>query len=249
MDLQKLLSHVRRAVDNYSMITENDTIAIGISGGKDSLTLLYALAHLKRFYPIPFSLKAITIDLGFGNQNMEAIQTFCQSLDVPYVIEPTQIAEIVFQERKEKNPCSLCAKLRKGCLNEKIKEMGCNKVAYAHHSDDFIETMMLSLLYEGRFHAFSPITYLDRTEVTVLRPLMYCSENEVKGFTKKYQLPVAKSLCPMDGYTKREDMKNLIRQLEEQNHGTKKRLFHALETGNIDGWPPMTTRTERCKNT
>lgn len=249
MDLQKLLSHVRRAVDNYSMITENDTIAVGISGGKDSLTLLYALAHLKRFYPIPFSLTAIIIDLGFGNQNMEAIQEFCQSLDVPYVIEPTQIADIVFQERKEKNPCSLCAKLRKGYLNTKIKEMGCNKVAYAHHSDDLIETMMLSLLYEGRFHTFAPVTYLDRSNLTVLRPLMYCSENEVKAFTRKYRLPVSKNLCPLDGYTKREEMKQLIQQLEEHNRGTKKRLFHALETGNIDGWPPMITRTERYKNT
>ena len=249
MDLQKLLSHVRRAVDNYSMITENDTIAVGISGGKDSLTLLYALAHLKRFYPIPFCLTAITIDLGFGNQNMKAIQEFCQFLDVPYVIEPTQIADIVFQERKEKNPCSLCAKLRKGCLNTKIKEMGCNKVAYAHHSDDLIETMMLSLLYEGRFHTFAPVTYLDRSNLTVLRPLMYCSEIEVIAFTRKYRLPVSKNLCPLDGYTKREEMKQLIQQLEEHNRGTKKRLFHALETGNIDGWPPMITRTERYKNT
>lgn len=249
MDLQKLLSHVRRAVDNYSMITENDAIAVGISGGKDSLTLLYALAHLKRFYPIPFSMKAITIDLGFGNQNMEAIQALCQSLDVPYVIESTQIADIVFQERKEKNPCSLCAKLRKGCLNTKIKEMGCNKVAYAHHSDDIIETMMLSLLYEGRFHTFAPVTYLDRTNLTVIRPLMYCSENEVKAFTRKYDLPVSKSTCPVDGYTKREEMKQFIRQLEEQNRGTKKRLFHAIETGNIDGWPPMITRSERYRKT
>lgn len=236
MKLQQLLSKVRQAIDAYNMIEENDCIAVGISGGKDSLTLLYALAKLKEFYPKKFDVKAITIDLGFNNINFDEVKKLCSELNVEYVVEKTQIAQIVFEERKENNPCSLCSKMRKGTLNEVIKTMGCNKVAYAHHKDDVIETMLLSLLYEGRFHTFSPVTFLDKTTVTIIRPLIFTSESEVIGFVNKYSLPVVKSPCPADGHTKREYAHELLRQINLDNPGVKNRMFTAISDSNIDGW-------------
>lgn len=241
MKLQQLLSYTRKAVDDYQMIEEGDKIAIGISGGKDSLTLLHALKGLSRFYPKKFSIHAITVDLGFGIQDFEAIKALCSELDVPYTILKTEIAQIIFEERKESNPCSLCAKMRKGALNEEIKKLGCNKVAYAHHKDDIIETMLLSLIYEGRFHSFSPKTYLDRMDLTVIRPLMYVNEMDVIGFMHKYNLPVAKSPCPVDGYTKRQYAKELLKQLTSENPGVKERMFTAIVNGNIKGWPEKHT--------
>ena len=221
MKLQQLMSYARRAIDDYKMIEDGDHIAVGISGGKDSLTLLYALHGLKRFYPHPFRLTAITVDLGHPGFDVTPVKKLCESMDIPYIVVKTEIAQIIFQERKESNPCSLCAKMRKGALNQAIKEAGCNKVAYAHHKDDIIETMLLSLIFEGRFHSFSPKTYLDRMDLTVIRPLMYVSEADVKGFTNKYQLPVIKSPCPADGYTKREYAKNLVRQLNQEHPGAR----------------------------
>lgn len=236
MKLQQLLSYVRRAIDDYHMIEPGDKIAVGISGGKDSLTLLMALSALRRFYPIPFELYAITVDLGFDNLNLEEIQKFCQEQNVEYQILKTDIAKIIFEERKETNPCSLCAKMRKGALNEAIKAAGCNKVAYAHHKDDVVETMLMSLIYEGRFHTFAPVTYLDRMEVTVIRPLMYMNEADVIGFVNKNQIPVVKSPCPADGHTKREYVKLLLRQLNQKNPGVKERMFSAIQNGNMKGW-------------
>ena len=193
MKLQQVLSYTRRAVDDYQMIAQGDRIAVGISGGKDSLTLLYALHGLKRFYPKHFEIHAVTVDLGFQNLDLSRINELCRELDVEYTIVKTDIAQIIFEDRKEENPCSLCAKMRKGALNQAIKENGCNKVAYAHHKDDVVETMLMSLIYEGRFHTFSPVTYLDRTELTVIRPLMYMNEADVIGFVRKYNVPVVKS--------------------------------------------------------
>ena len=239
MKLQRLLSLIRQAVDQYEMIEEGDHIAIGISGGKDSLTLLWGLAHLQKFYPKHFSLSAITVDMGIDTMNLEPIKALCQEIQVPYEIVPTEIGKILFDIRKETNPCSLCAKLRKGALNNKALEMGCNKIAYAHHKDDLIETAMMSLLYEGRFYAFSPVTHLDRTDLTVIRPLMFVSEADVKGFRNKYQLPVCKNPCPMDGHTRREYVKNLIHTLNMENPGVKDRLFRAVIEGHIDGWPEI----------
>ena len=236
MTLQQVLSQVRRAADDYEMIQDGDKIAVGISGGKDSLTLLYALSTLRRFYPHPFELHAVTVDLGFENLNLGKIEALCKELDVPYTIVPTQIASIVFDQRKEKNPCALCAKMRKGALNEAIRGAGCNKIAYAHHKDDIIETAMMSLLYEGRFYAFPPVTHLDRTDLTVIRPLMLVSEADVKGFQNKYQLPVCKNPCPMDGHTNREAIKNLIRSINAEAPGVRERLFHAVSHGNLPGW-------------
>lgn len=237
MKLQRLLSLTRQAVDAYQMIDEGDRIAIGLSGGKDSLTLLYALHGLKRFYPKKFDIHAITVDLGFDNMDLAPVKELCERLFVPYTIISTDIGEILFQVREESNPCSLCAKLRKGVFNEKTRELGCNKVAYAHHTDDIIETMLLSLLYEGRFHSFAPKTYLDRTDLTVIRPMMYVSETDVIGFKNRYNLPVCKNPCPVDGYTKREYVKTLTKGLEQENPGVKARMFHAITTGNIPGWP------------
>lgn len=236
MKLQQVYSYVRKAVDDYHMIEDNDKIAIGISGGKDSLTLLYALSGLRRFYPKSFDIHAVTVDLGFNNLNLDEIKALCKELEVEYTIVKTDIAQIIFEERKESNPCSLCAKMRKGALNTAIKEAGCNKVAYAHHKDDVVETMLMSLIFEGRFHTFSPVTYLDRMDLTVIRPLMYMNEADVIGFVNKYKVPIVKSPCPADGNTKREYVKNLLRDINLETPGVKARMFTAIQNGNLKGW-------------
>ena len=238
MKLKRVLSEVRKAVDDYRMIAEGDKIAVGISGGKDSLTLLYALSSLRRFYPHPFELVAVTVDLGFANLDLSEIKKLCEKLEVPYTVVKTQIGQIVFEQRQENNPCALCAKMRKGALNEAMKQLGCNKIAYAHHMDDVVETMMLSLLYEGRFHTFSPVTYLDDTGLTVIRPLIYMKEADVIGFVRKYEVPVVKSPCPADGHTKREYVKHLLKQLNTENPGVKQRMFTAIQNGcdNLKEW-------------
>ena len=238
MKLQRVLSEVRKAVDDYHMIAEGDKIAVGISGGKDSLTLLYALSSLRRFYPHPFDLVAVTVDLGFANLDLTEIKKLCEKLEVPYTVVKTQIGQIVFEQRQENNPCALCAKMRKGALNKVMKQLGCNKIAYAHHMDDVVETIMLSLLYEGRFHTFSPVTYLDDTGLTVIRPLIYMKEADVIGFVRKYEVPVVKSPCPADGHTKREYVKQLLKQLNTENPGVKQRMFTAIQNGcdNLKEW-------------
>lgn len=236
MKLQQVLSRVRRAVDDYHMICEGDKIAVGISGGKDSLTLLLALNALRRFYPQHFTIHAVTVDLGFQNLDLSRIEALCREQDIPYTVVPTQIAEIIFGQRKEKNPCALCAKMRKGALNDAIRAAGCNKVAYAHHKDDVVETMLMSLIFEGRFHTFSPVTYLDRMDLTVIRPLIYMNEADVIGFVNKNSIPVLKSPCPADGYTKREYAKQLLRQLNRENPGVKDRIFTAIQSGSLQGW-------------
>ena len=236
MKLQQVLSQVRKALDDYNMLQDGDKVAIGISGGKDSLCLLYAMNAIRRFYPRKFDIVAVTVDLGFQNLNLDGIKAICEELQVPYKIVSTEIAQIVFDTRKESNPCSLCAKMRKGALNEAIKALGCNKVAYAHHKDDVVATMMLSLLYEGRFHTFSPVTYLDRMDLTVIRPLMYMHEADVIGFIRKNNVPVVKSPCPADGHTKREYVGNLLKQLNKDNPGVKERMFTAICSSMIDGY-------------
>ncbi|MCI8463898.1 MAG: tRNA 2-thiocytidine(32) synthetase TtcA [Lachnospiraceae bacterium] len=236
MKLQQVLSYVRKAADDYRMIENGDKIAIGISGGKDSLTLLWALKHLKRFYPASFDIHAVTVDLGFKNLNLERIKDLCKELEVEYTIVETDIAKVIFEDRQEDNPCSLCSKMRKGALNQAVKGLDCNKIAYAHHKDDVVETMLMSLIFEGRFHTFAPVTYLDRTELTVIRPLIYMNEADVIGFVHKYNVPVVKSPCPADGYTKREYVKNLLKQLNLENPGVKERMFTAVKNGSLRGW-------------
>lgn len=237
MQLQKLLSVTRKAIDEYHMIEEGDKVAIGISGGKDSLTLLYALASLKRFYPKHFDLVAITVDLGYPGFDLSQIEALLKELDVPYFIVKTEIAKITSSYRAAKSPCPLCAKLRKGALNDRAKELGCNKVAYAHHKDDVTETMLLSLIFEGRFYSFPPVTCLDRSKLTVIRPMLYVTESEVKGFLHKYNLPVVKNPCPAEGSTKRQYAKDLLREINLKNPGAKKRMFTAIQNGNIADWP------------
>ena len=236
MKLQQVYSLTRKAIDDYHMIQNGDKIAIGISGGKDSHTLLYALQGLRRFYPYSFELCAVTVDLGFDNLKLDKISELCEDLGVPYHIVHTDIAKIIFEDRQESNPCSLCAKMRKGALNDAMKAIGCNKVAYAHHKDDVVETMMMSLVYEGRFHTFRPVTYLDRTDITVIRPLIYMNEADVIGFVNKYEVPVVKSPCPADGHTKREYIKNLVREINLESPGVKERMFTAIQSGELDGW-------------
>lgn len=236
MKLQQIMSKTRKAVDDYKMINDNDTIAVGISGGKDSLALLYALAGMRRFYPIHYSLIAITCDLGFKNVDFNEIKKLCEELDVKYYIVESDISDIVFNVRKEENPCSLCAKMRKGAMYNFLKEVGCSKIAYAHHQDDVVETYMMSLIYEGRQNTFSPVTYLDRTGVTVIRPFIYMKEADIIGFVKANNVPVLKSPCPVDGYTKRQYAKDLLKSINEEAPGVRDRIFTAIQNSNIKGW-------------
>lgn len=236
MDIQRLYSLIRKGIDDYNLIQNGDKIAIGVSGGKDSVALLEGLAGLKRFYPKKFELVAISVSLGFEGMDFSPIRELCDKLNVPYYVVDTDIAEIIFEARKESNPCSLCAKMRKGALNEKAKELGCNKVAYGHHKDDVIETLFMSMIYEGRIHSFAPETYLDRMDLTVIRPMLYLTEADVIGFKNKYELPVVKNKCPADGNTKREYIKNLISDINKETPGVKNRIFTAMVTQNISGW-------------
>ncbi len=246
MKLQQLYSYTRKAIDDYHMIDEGDHIAVGISGGKDSLAMLYALNGLKRFFPVSFSLTAVTVDLGFENLNLDRITALCAELGVPYHIVKTDIGRIIFEDRKESSPCALCAKMRKGALNQAMKELGCGKVAYAHHKDDVVETMLLSLIFEGRFHSFAPVTYLDRMDMMVIRPLIYVQEADVIGFVNKYDIPVVKSPCPADGHTKREYVHLLLQQLNRENPGVKERMFHAVQDM-VPAWKIPVGHTEETE--
>lgn len=236
MKLQQMMSLVRQAVDEYGMIEEGDQIAVGISGGKDSLALLQVLKGLQRFYPKSFELTALTVDLGFGSFPPEEIREYCQKLQVPYEIIHTEIADVIKEKNQQDNPCSLCAKLRKGAFNDRAKALGCNKIAYAHHKDDVVETMLLSLVYEGRFHTFSPVTYLDETGLTVIRPLIFVREADIIGFQHKYGLPVAKNPCPADGKTKREEASLLLKEINRMAPGVRNRMFTAIRRHPLPGW-------------
>jgi tRNA(Ile)-lysidine synthase TilS/MesJ len=236
MDLQHLMSLARKAIDDYKMIEEGDRIAVGISGGKDSLALLYALAGLRRFYPKRFELEAVTVNVGFENMDFTPVKKLCEELEVNYTVIDTDIKKIVFDLRKESNPCSLCSKMRKGAFNDKIRELGCNKLAYAHHKDDVIDTSLLSLIFSGKYETFAPVTYLDRTDLTLIRPLIYVEECNITGFANKYSLHVVKSTCPEDKQTKREYIKQLIKKLEADAPGTRLRLFSAINTGIFETW-------------
>ncbi len=234
--MRKALSYVRRAVEDYGMIKEGDKITVGVSGGKDSLTLLCTMKALSKFYPKKFTVAAISIDMGFENMSFEAIKRLCDEIDVEYEIVKTDIREIIFDIRKEKNPCSLCAKMRRGALNDAAKKAGSDVIALGHHFDDAVETFMMNQIFEGRVGCFSPVTYLDRMGVTVIRPMIYMPENYVRIFAKKNNLPVVKSTCEADGNTMREYVKNLIFEMDKENPGLKQRLFTALCKTGIDGW-------------
>ena len=235
-EVKRLLSFVRRAVDDYDMISEGDKIAVGVSGGKDSLALLCALARLRLFYPKKFDVVAITVDMGFEGGDFSPIQDFCKTLGVEYVIERTEIAKIIFDVRKESNPCSLCAKMRRGSLHAAAVNAGCNKVALGHHYDDAVETFMMNLFFEGRIGCFSPKSYLSNRRITLIRPLIYAQEKDVRYFARRQELPVLQSLCPEDHATERENMKKLLHELERENEGLRHRIFHAMCKSEVDGF-------------
>ncbi len=235
-EMRRMLSFVRRAVDDYNMIEDGDRIAVGVSGGKDSLALLETLAEMRRFYPKSYEIVAITVDMGFEGADYSQIEEFCRRINVKYVIARTDIAKIVFDIRKESNPCSLCAKLRRGSLHSAAQAENCNKVALGHHFDDAVETFMMNMFFEGRLGCFSPKSYLSNRKLGLIRPMLYATEKDVLYFANKRSLPVLKSLCPEDHATERENMKNLLSALEKENKGLRNRIFNAMCKGEIDGF-------------
>ncbi len=248
-ELQRILSHVRRAAEDYDMIKEGGKICVGVSAGKDSLTLLIALAELRRFYPKAFSLCAVTVDLGFDSADYSEIEELCRRLHVEYRVVATEIGKVVFDIRRESNPCSLCAKMRRGALHAAAKEMGCASVALGHHLDDTVETFMLNLFYEGRIGCYSPVTYLSNTGLYLIRPLIYVPEKQIRYFASAANLPVAESKCPADGNTERKRMKELLRTLEREHKGLKHRIFGAIERGGIDGFGTFGGETDDGQTT
>ncbi len=232
--MQRILSTMRRAIQDYNMLEAGDKIAVGISGGKDSLTLLAALAAFRRFSEVPFEIMGITIDMGFQGVDYTPISEFCTEIGVDYIVKKTDIAEILFDIRKEKNPCSLCSRMRRGAINDLAKENGCTKVALGHNNEDVIETFFLSLFYEGRLNSFSPFTYLSRREIAVIRPLIYTAESDIRGYARRASLPIVKNPCPMDGVSKRQDMKDFINEKTKDDRHFKARMMNAIQTGLTD---------------
>ena len=235
-NIERILSHTRKAVEEYNMIENGDRIAVGISGGKDSLTLLCALTKLKRVLGLDYEIVAITIDMGFENSDFSPIQVLCDELEIEYRVIKTEIYEIIFNVRKEKSPCSLCARMRRGALHDAAKEAGCNKIALGHHFDDVIETFMLNLFFEGRIGSFSPVTYLSRKDLTMIRPLIYTHEKEVKSFAKGASLPIIKSPCPADGNTERAKMKEYLDIFDKEHPGLYFRIMGAIQRKEVDGF-------------
>ena len=236
---------VRRAVDDYHMIEEGDAVAVGVSGGKDSLLLLLALNHLRSFYPLPFTLEAITIELGFEGMDFAPVAALCEELGVPYTRVKTDIKEIVFDVREEENPCSLCAKMRRGALNDAIREKGISKLALGHHFDDAVETFMLSLLFEGRLSCFRPVTFLDRSGVTQIRPLVYAGEKKIASLAEALALPVVENPCPMDRTSKRYEVKQLLAAMSAEYPDMKSKIFGAMQRLPLPGWEPDVSYHDR----
>lgn len=236
--MQKLLSQVRKCIRDYQMLSPGDRVAVGVSGGKDSLALLRLLAELREHSAVPFELLAVTLDMGYEELDFSPVADLCARLQVPYTLRQTQIREIVFDIRKEENPCALCAKLRRGILNETAVALGANKVALGHHYDDTVETFALSLIYEGRISCFLPVTYLDRTGLTLIRPMLYLHEKTIRNFAERENLPVVHNPCPADKNTKREDVKALLYELEGRYPGLKDNIFGGLQRSPLPGWKP-----------
>ena len=235
--MQKLIGLVRRCVEDYNMIEAGDRIAVGVSGGKDSLALLVFLAELRKYNHKPFTLEAITIDMGLG-MDFSGIQKLCDDLDVPYTIVKTEIAPIIFDYRKEKNPCSMCSKMRRGALNQALLDRGCNKLALGHHYDDAVETFVMNLLFEGRIGCFQPVTNLDRTGIIQIRPMLYIHERTVDNFAIRKELPVIENRCPVDKTTKRSEVKELVYTLSQTYPDLKERIFGAMQRYPLEEWEP-----------
>ncbi len=233
--MQRILSLTRKCVQEYEMIQDVDRIAVGVSGGKDSILLLHALHGLSRFYPKKFSLHAITIDMGM-NMDFSPITEFCKSLDIPHTIIPSNLKEIIFDIRKETNPCALCAKMRRGMLNDAVKDLGFNKVALGHNFDDAVETFMLSQVFEGRISCFMPVTYLDRSDLTTIRPLLYINESQIRGIVRRENLPIVANPCPANGNTKRQEIKELLKEMNSRYPGYRERIFSSMQRLPLPGW-------------
>lgn len=233
--MQRILSHMRKAIEEYQMIEEGDKIAVCLSGGKDSITMLHALKALQRFYPKKFELIAVSINPGFEFFDVNFLQKICDNLEIPLLVENSNAKEIVFDIRKEKNPCSLCANLRRGVINSIAIREGCNKISLGHNQDDVLETFLLNLLYTGNIGTFSPVSYMDRSKITLIRPLVYTSEKEIRRFIRKNNLAVMPKVCPMDGTSKREAMKQLIITLTKDIPMLRANLFGAIQR-NLEDW-------------
>lgn len=234
--MQKILGYMRRAIDDYNMIQDGDKIAVALSGGKDSVSMLMGLKNLQRFYPKKFNIIAVTINPGFEFFDTSFLQDLCNKLDIDFFEENAHIKEIVFDLRKEKNPCSLCANLRRGILNSVAIREGCNKIALGHNEDDVLETFFLNLLYGGSINTFAPVSYMDRSKVTLIRPLVYAPEKYIRNFVKRNNIQIMPKACPMDGVSKREDIKELIFSLQKDIPTLRANLFGAIKRGNINGW-------------
>ena len=244
--MNKILSLMRRCVEDYEMIQPGDRVAVGVSGGKDSLLLLGALAKLREFYPIPFTVEALTLDMGHADgrtgMDFSPVEAYCKELEVPYTILKSEIHHIIFDVRQEKNPCSMCAKMRRGALHDAMRERGLTKIALGHHYDDAIETFYMSLIFEGRLSCFQPVTYLDRTGITQIRPLLYCGETLIRHTVQRLNLPVVENPCPANGNTKRQEIKELIYQLQGRYPGLKARTFGAMQRLPLPQWGPVEHR-------
>ena len=236
LNIRRLLSRVRRAVDDYDMISPGDKIAVGVSGGKDSLALLCALSELRRFYPAPFDLCAITLDPGFPTGDFSPLAAFYEALGVEYRIVPSDVYHVVFEVRRESNPCALCARMRRGLLHDNAKAMGCNKLALGHHFDDVLVTFLMNLFNEGHLGSFAPVTYLDRKDITVIRPFVMTKESEIVSFVENNQIPVIASPCPEDKHTDREKYRHLLDTLEKDNDGLRHKMFLALQKADLSGY-------------
>ena len=234
--MQRILGLVRRCVEDYHMIEPGDRVAVGVSGGKDSLLTLAALARLREFYPVPFTVEAITLEMGMPGMDFGGVAELCQALEVPYTRIQVPVYQILFEERREKNPCSLCAKLRRGALSTAMNEHGIRKIALGHHYDDAVETLLMNLLFEGRIGCFQPVTYLSRSDVTQIRPLLYVKEQQVRNVAAKLDLPIVHNPCPANGETRRQEVKDLIESLTERYPDLKQKLFGAMQRYPLYGW-------------
>ena len=236
--MQMLMSRMRAAMEQYDMIAPGDRVAVGVSGGKDSLALLKGLAELRRFYPAPFEVVALTADPGFFGKEADysAVQELCDSLGVEYIIRRTELYKVIFETRKESNPCSLCARMRRGILHDMTKAAGCNKLALGHHMDDAAETFMMNLLSGGTIGSFRPVTYLSRKDLTMIRPMIFATEKEVAAAARRENLPIVKSPCPMDKTSERQKVKELIAALEKDYPNLRGKITGAMQRGGISGW-------------
>jgi tRNA 2-thiocytidine biosynthesis protein TtcA len=235
--MRKILGCIKKAVAQFDMIQDGDVIGVGLSGGKDSIALLYALKLFQHFSPVSYKLKAFTLTLGFEDVDLSPIEQFCQKLEVPLVIHSTQIGKVIFEERKEKNPCALCARMRRGRLHRLCKEHGVNKLALGHHGDDAVETLFLSLFYESRINTFKPVTFLDRRNLTVIRPMIFALEKDVLSAVQRHNLPTIQTKCPADKKTKRQYIKDLLKEIEKEIPDAKERVIQALQnTDQLNIW-------------